>query len=197
MQNSFRPSPKPISSDIQQWFDDPLTWEIPHQTIRYDYSQLLQHPNILWYYNQRIMECSIEIEKRIIFRCLPYHPKRVNHLSKLYAAQLHPSLWNYLIHILSFSCVPTKKSISKICLPDHGFRRIETNEKVTWIGNLPRLYNINWHYKKWIDLDTYNLWRAKVTELHLIYNSYTHLVRVEFAYDTELWDDDNKTWYLV
>lgn len=190
--------PKPTTTThIQQWFDNHLTWEIPHDTIRYNYLNPSSNPYVMWYYNQRVIECCIEIEKRIIFRCLPYYHKHITHQSKLFAVHMYPELWKYFIYILSCSCPPEKKTISKIYIPDHGFRRCEYNERVSWFGNLPKLYNANWNFKKWVDVDTYALWRARVIEMHLIYNTYTHLVRVEFKYETQCWSDNEKKWYFV
>lgn len=187
--------PKPQDSQmILNWFDSPRTWEIPHDTIRYDYKKLSMDPITLWYFQQRTLEMSIAIEKRVIFRTLPYYSKHISTKSKLFAVYMDPELWQYFVLILSTSVPPKYKSIKKFYLPDHGFRRREYHERVSWVDNLPRLYNHNWNYKKWIDTQTYNLWRARIKELHLTWNSYTHLVRVEFEYEMNIWRDEEKKW---
>jgi hypothetical protein len=182
-------------SDIRKWFESPDTWEIPYQLVaKYKYPVPDTTTHITWFFISGVIEKCLEIEKRILFRALPYFNKEVK---RMYATQMSPEMWNFFIYVLSQRVPPTTNSFSQFTLPDHGFKRKEFKHKVSWRNNLPQLYNINWQYKKWVDLETHNLWRAQIKEMSLIHNSYTNMVRVEFVYETQIWRDSKKQWDFI
>jgi hypothetical protein len=186
------------AEDISPWFDSESTWETPHELIAYNYIKLdVNNPLTVFYFNQRVVEKCIEIEKRILFRTMPYIDKKVTARSRIFAVQMDCELWNYFKFIVSQSAQPDKNTTRTTYFPDHGFYRAEHYETLTWCNRMPKLYHNNWNFKKWVDAKECRLWRALVHELHFTYNSYTQLVRIEFAYRTQLYNDTTKEWEWI
>jgi hypothetical protein len=81
------------------------------------------------------------------------------------------------------------------CL-DRVFKRLEVMEKIGWKAKLPPLNLPFWFRSKWITPKG-DLFRSEISTLFLVRNSNTGVVRVEFEYSTQTYDDDDKQWKLI
>jgi hypothetical protein len=87
-----------------------------------------------------------------------------------------------------------KKLKRTVKYPDLGYRRNEILETLYWKTQLPVLDGNGWHKMKSLNCTHGTLYRAEVLWLRLVHNSWTHLVRAEFDYALQRYDDDENVW---
>jgi hypothetical protein len=87
-------------------------------------------------------------------------------------------------------------SRSRVNYPDRGYKRSEWLEKVGWKSSLPPLASPCWFRSKWITPDG-DLFRSEINTLYLVRNSYTGVVKLEFEFGTQTFDDEDKKWKLI
>ena len=95
------------------------------------------------------------------------------------------------------TAAPLSKPISyrTIKYPDAGEMREEFLETLCWKdGQFPPLDKPGWHRTKMSIKETGALYRMNITTFKLVRNSWTKLVRAEFEYRVDEYDDVDKTW---
>ena len=117
----------------------------------------------------------------------------------IFIGHLSPNEWEELIRRKSLYYEPDIVERYTSVPTFENTRMKEVNTRVTWKENLPPLFQKDfWWYSKWVEYfdQTHYVYHARVNSLALIRNSFTGLVRVEFSYDTALfniatglWDD--------
>ena len=78
--------------------------------------------------------------------------------------------------------------------PDFGYRRDEQLETIEWKNEIPPFDGEGWHRMKTINADSGCLYRSEVKWIKFIRNSWTHLIRVEFEYKMEAYNDWSHSW---
>jgi hypothetical protein len=95
------------------------------------------------------------------------------------------------------SVTPLSSPISyrTIKYPHAGTRKKEFLETLCWKnGSLPPLDKPGWHQTKMMIQETGGLHRMSITKLKVVRNAFNTLVRVEFDYIVETYDDKEKIW---
>jgi len=179
----------------EEWFDSTNCWEYPWVS-RPEYD-ITTSPLCAWYKGQRVLHFLYHLERLVMFRALPGFKKEVDGRSRMWVDALSPDEWDYVVSYLSNAVPPSKSGTRRVPYPDHGFKRKEEQDHITWLDKLPPLAHTFWWWKKWVDPFTYHQYRACVNSLKLVYNNWTRLVRVEFTYDTWVWHDNVQTWCYV
>jgi hypothetical protein len=146
------------------------------------------------YYDRRVQEINIHLEKLIIFRCHPEFKKTVDAYSKLNFTQMDQELWDYWVWKMSSQCPPSTETDSSLSYPDHGFKRHEEIQKVAWLNRLPPLNTPCWWRSKFIYRDQGFLFRVEVNNMTVVRNSWTSVCRVEFSYTCQNWNDEGAKW---
>jgi len=182
------------------WWDNAYTWEMPH----YSRSQWPLPPIVLnvhgeqevldWYYKRRVQEVNIVISRQIVMRCLAGYRHEVGQSNQMVVAQMDSHLWDFWKHVTLQRTPCDKVSCRKVGYPDVGYTRYEEIESLYWKSSLPILDGQGWHRMKTVNASYGTLYRSQVLWLKLFWNSWTHLIRVEFDYEVERFDDENKVW---
>lgn len=82
-------------------------------------------------------------------------------------------------------------------VPDHGERMGALSHKVEWqSGSLPTFYNPYWYLKKWVEEGNVS-YRAEITSFSLVRQTWSGVVKVEFSYKTERYDDKYERWVTI
>jgi hypothetical protein len=71
-------------------------------------------------------------------------------------------------------------------------------EKLTWTGlNIPSLIHEFWFLIKWLNSANGLVYRAQITSLAFCYDSFLCHIKCDVRYDTEFFNDENKSWTLI
>jgi hypothetical protein len=146
------------------------------------------------YYDRRVLEVNLTLEKLVIFRCHPEFKKSVDGRTNLTFAHMDPELWDYWCWKMSSTCPPDQVTTASVSYPDHGFSRHEKLDKLSWLSKLPPLISHVWWRSKFIYRGQGFLFRIMVTKLVVVRNSWTCECRAEFTYTCESWNDSMKDW---
>jgi len=178
---------------MQEWhefYSGPMCWEEPNLS-RYRYPSVWSHDVVTQeiFLDFRLAEInkSIEYCTLVVMRAIPEYAKRVR---RMFVGSMDPALWAYWVTKMTAAQLPTKNATRGIRVPCHQpQKRKETVHHVGWEQELPPLSTPCWWLKKWATREG-GLFRAKISSLKVIHNSYNWLVRVEFNYTTEFYDKD-------
>eukprot|EP01127_Copromyxa_protea_P009414 TRINITY_DN2223_c0_g1_i6.p1 TRINITY_DN2223_c0_g1~~TRINITY_DN2223_c0_g1_i6.p1 ORF type:complete len:216 (-),score=17.93 TRINITY_DN2223_c0_g1_i6:12-659(-) len=181
------------------WWDDPESYEYPHWS-RNQWTLLPSLPGYSpdevneWYYNRRLEETNLMICRQVLLRCLPDLSRQVGSNERMYVCQMDSQLWKYWAWSMTSAVPCTSQSVCTQKYPDWGCQRNESLESIEWKGDLPPLQGKGWNRMKTVTLDQFVVYRAEVTSLKLIRNSWSHLVSVEFEYKMQFHHDWSNEW---
>jgi len=145
------------------------------------------------YYDCRVQEVNIEISRQIVMRCLSGHRHQV---SPTVLTQMDVDLWEFWKHN-TLNRVPCDNfSIRRVSYPDVGYDRYEIIEAIFWKHTMPVLDGTGWEKMKTVDTTYGSLYCSQVLWLKISWNSWTHLVRAEFEYKVERYDEEGGIWRM-
>jgi len=185
----------------EQWWDHANTWEMPHFSRSQWPEPMTSNDNTggeaticAEFYQRRIREINISMSRQIVMRCLPGLKHEVGKTAPMVVGTMDVYVWDLWKHTILSQTPCDKASYRSISYPDYGYIRKEIVETLYWKLNLPILDGVGWHRVKSVNTTYGTLHRAEVLSLKLTRNAWTLIVKAEFEYKTERYDDDEKLW---
>lgn len=175
-------------------YESPFVWCTPAQkyskhsmrTGRASSAEFLEHS---------FAKLDANIERQVMQRCVPSYKKEITGHSRMVVGTLEDEEWAEYRRrkMLSF---PGRSSTRRIAIPTPQFTAEDEVETLQWRGaHLPSLHHQpTWGRLKWIMQGTTVLVRAEVNDFALVRNAWTHVVRVQFTYTTEIYDWAIRNW---
>jgi len=172
------------------WFNNPQTYEDQSATRPFFIRNEIETLKI-YRLGMECLEKCFTIERMIIGRCLPApYRKDVGKTTNMYVAQMDSDLWRYFVS--RHTDTPKKKTYTQ-GYPDHGGRRPVEFERISWgPGRHPSLHTPYWYLSKWEEEG--HIYKAYVSEVSLIRNAWSGMVRAEFNYETWFYNPERSCW---
>ena len=145
--------------------------------------------------------------RQVLLRCLPKFRHQVGSTTSMWICQmdnevcLQPEwslitwqMWRYWKWLVNNKIPCSRNTLRYQRYPDFGYRRDEQLETIEWKNEIPPFDGEGWHRMKTINADSGCLYRSEVKWIKFIRNSWSHLIRVEFEYKMEVYNDWSHSW---